>query len=163
MGALRYCTIIIIIAFLTRFHQLRIKNHLSTPAKKGFSEGESSANRDWFCECCLLCAALLFIDVKNVCSALLTESAFDQKKKGQKKTLLVNNLFNIFCNVKMVFNIYYRSKVLQILRKNPDFLKIGIFEILYLYLSCYKTICCCSQTGPERMKIVIHLPLFLSC
>lgn len=29
------------------------------------------------------------------------ESAFDQKKKKrQKRNLLVNNLFNIFCNVK---------------------------------------------------------------
>lgn len=115
----------------------------------------------------MLCAALIFIDVKNVCSALLMESAFDQKKEKKKEDikrhLLVNNLFNIFCNVKMVFNIYYRSKVLQVLRKNPDFFKVGTFEILYLYLSCYKTICCCSQTGPERIKNVIHLPLFLSC
>lgn len=86
LRALKYSTIImiIIIAFLTRFHQLRIKNHLLTPAKKGFSEGESSANRDWFCECCLLCAALIFIDVKNVCSALLMESAFDQKRKKKR-------------------------------------------------------------------------------
>lgn len=73
-----------------------------------------------------------------------------KKKKGQKRHLLVNNLFNIFCNVKMVFNIYYRSKVLQVLRKNLDFFKVGTFEILYLYLSCYKTICCCSQTGPQK-------------
>lgn len=52
------------------------------------------------------------------------ESAFDQKKKkDEKRHLLVNNLFNIFCNVKMVFNIYYRSKVLQVLRTNPDFFK----------------------------------------
>ncbi|KAL2298001.1 hypothetical protein Nmel_016961 [Mimus melanotis] len=69
--------------------ELRIKNHLPTPAKKGLSEGESSANRDWFCECCLLCAALIFIDVKNVCSALLMESAFDQKKKKNKKRHLL--------------------------------------------------------------------------
>lgn len=38
------------------------------------------------------------------------ESAFDQKKKDKKWHLLVNNLFNIFCNVKMVFNIYYQKQ-----------------------------------------------------
>lgn len=57
----------------------------------------------------------------------------------------------------MGFNIYYGSKVLEVLKKNPEFFKVSSFEILYLYLSCYKTVCCYSQTGPERIKNMIRL------
>lgn len=87
------------------------------------------------------------------------ESAFDQKKKkkDKKRHLLVNNLFNIFRNVKMVFNIYYRSKVLQVWRKNPDFFKVGTFEILYLYLPCCKTVVLVKQILKEpRMWSTFH-------
>lgn len=62
---------------------------------------------------------------------LLTESAFWGGLEQNKRNILVNNLFNIFCNEKDIAFYYLLQTWYWSYCKNPDFFKVGSFEILF--------------------------------
>lgn len=133
----QYHRTVLTIAFLTRSQQLTIKNQLPIPAKKGFSEGERSTNKDRPLLCLVVASLCLTIYwCKNVHSAFNGISLWGGLEQN-KRNILVNNLFNIFCNEKDIGFYYLLQTWYWSYCKNPDFFKVGSFEILYFMLySC---------------------------